>query len=144
MILSILILALSGGLFVYWARYTIRMILDSTFVEENSRRVVNLVQLNFPGVQAELERSRQGESLDSLYRDLRADYDLLMNLIPASRALISDDHKLATWMFELNRYRYKLCSKLFGGRNCACQRDALGDMAAMVRHLSSAIGSASA
>ena len=144
MVLPILILGLSCGLFAYWMRYTVRMILDATFVEENSRRVIGLVHLNFPEVQAELVQQSQSQPLDGLYRDLHADYELLMSLLPAQRLMTSIDQILATVLFDLNRRRYYFCTKLLGGKECNCQRQALGSMAEMVRHLSSAIGSANA
>lgn len=128
-------------MFVYWLLYSVRMILAPRFMEENSKRVTNLVRLNFPEVQAEL--SQDSRELDELYDDLQADYELLMSLLPDAGTVSTMEESLAKLSFRLDRVKYSVFAKLPTGLKGYCQRRTLSDMAEMVQHLSSALGESS-
>jgi hypothetical protein len=109
MIETILILAFSLALFVYWFRYTVLLLLSEENVEEHSTVIGQLSVLET----REALRQTQGDlPLDRLHRALDNDYRMLrylldhaagMGLRPLERYLLILDYRIMKAWYRLTR-----------------------------------------
>ena len=86
MIASILIIAVSLVLFLYWFRYTCVLILSTRTTRDYGAEVARANQLNFVGIQNALQEP-EAEDLDSLRRSLDRDYRLVTSLMKQASGL---------------------------------------------------------
>jgi hypothetical protein len=132
MLTSILIIAVSLVLLVYWFRYTcillVRNSADQSPAEVSSR-------FSFVEVQARL---RSGEALDPLQIALQKDYDLLVYLLEHAVGLEmrSIEDRLLVWDYRVMRAFYRM-TKIAAPQHA---RNALTEMAAVIAILAGKIG----
>ena len=81
MITSIVILAVSLGLFLYWFRYTCLLILSARTGRDYAREVAESNGLGFVNVQKQLPELMGGENLDHVQVSLQRDYQVICGLM---------------------------------------------------------------
>ncbi len=132
MLTSILIIAVSFVLLVYWFRYTC-ILLVRTAASEQAADVS--ARFSFSDVKARL---KAGEALDPLQVSLQKDYDLLVYLLEhaAGLEMQSIEDRLLVWDYKVMRMFYRLT------RTAAPQRarNALVEMASVIGILAGKIG----
>lgn len=116
MIASVLIIAVSMVLFVYWFRYTVILILNTAAAPEYAQRVASANHLSFVDVRAQLHAPETG-NLGSLYHALQGDYKALKyllrhaaNLQPGGfsteqRMLMINFRLMTLWFQVISRFR---------------------------------------
>ena len=90
---SVLMIAASSALFVYWFRCTCLLLLAQKQSPEYALKVASTVRLNFQ-VQEELEAQPDQLDLDRLYAGLEDDYRMLTDLLRQVTGSESIDQKL--------------------------------------------------
>ena len=114
MIETILILAFSLALFVYWFRYTVLLLLSEERVEEHDAVIG---QLHVLETREALQQTEEGRALDRLHRALDDDYRMLryllehaagMGLQPLERVLLTLDYRIMNAWYRLKRNRRAL------------------------------------
>jgi hypothetical protein len=132
MLTSILIIAVSFVLLVYWFRYTCILLVRNA----SSESVADVSgRFSFGDVQVRL---KAGEALDPLQAALQKDYDLLIYLLEhaAGLEMQSIEDRLLVWDYKVMHAFYRLT------RTAAPQkaRDALTEMASVIGILAGKIG----
>jgi len=135
MVETILILAFSLALFVYWFRYTVLLLLSEEQVEEHSTVISQLSVL----VTREALRQTEGDlPLDALHRALDKDYRMLRYLL---------DHAAGVGLRPVEHYLlmldYKIMKAWFWLTHSASTRQArraLDEMALVVSHIAYKMG----
>ncbi len=133
MLTSILILAFSLILFIYWFRYTCLLMLHSNAGARESDRTVASGDVNFPSLQTRLDAANP-VPLDSLCRSLEHDYRVLCYLLDhaAGLGLPSMERFLLSCDYHIMQVWYRLT------RNSSARsaRYALNEMSAILTYLS--------
>jgi hypothetical protein len=80
-ITSIVILAVSLGLFLYWFRYTCLLILSAKTSRDYAREVAESNGLGFVNVQKQLPSLMGSKNLDPLQVSLQRDYEVVSGLM---------------------------------------------------------------
>ena len=139
MIASILIIAVSLVLFLYWFRYTCVLILNTRTTRDYGAEVAEANELSFLGVQDLLEGSKAGD-LDSLRKSLERDYRLVSHLMTQAGELKVGGDALEAIMlridFRLMKITYSISRKLSEAKS----RAALEEMSNIVAHFANAFG----
>jgi hypothetical protein len=135
MVETVLILAFSTALFVYWFRYTVLLLLS----EENvSQHTAVIGQLNVLETREALRRAPGDLPLDRLQRALDNDYQMLCYLLDhaAGMGLRPLEHYLLVLDYQIMRCCYRLT------RNASTRqaRRALEEMAGVVSHIAYKMG----
>ena len=135
MLTSILIIAFSLGLLVYWFRYTCILLLRNSVEEAQSFSPAAQANFHFQDVQ---DRLGSEPELDPLNRALRRDFDVLTYLVRHASGLAfeSFEERLLVW-------DYKLMQLWYGVTKTAAPeqaRAALGEMASVLTILAGRIG----
>ena len=109
MIESLLIIAFSLVLFVYWFRYTVLLLLNEDRTDE---RQVLVGQLSLMGTRETLRHAPAGVPLDRLHTALEKDYRMLRYLLdhaaglgmrPVERFLLMLDYRMLHLWYRLTR-----------------------------------------
>jgi hypothetical protein len=132
MLTSILIIAVSFVLLVYWFRYTCILLVRNA----SSESVADVSgRFSFGDVKVRL---KAGDALDPLQVTLQKDYDLLIYLLEhaAGLEMQSIEDRLLVWDYKVMHAFYRLT------RTAAPQqaRDALTEMASVIGILAGKIG----
>jgi len=129
MVETILILAFSLALFVYWFRYTVLLLLSEEQVEDHGTVIGQLSVLE---TREALRRTNGDLPLDRLHRALDDDYRMLRYLLDhaAGMGLRPVEHYLLILDYRIMRAWYRL----------APNRRALDEMAAVVRYIAYKMG----
>jgi hypothetical protein len=107
MLASLLIIAISAVLFVYWFRYSCILVLRS--FAEQAEPIEGDERFSFPDVQ---RRLAAGEALGALHASLQRDYNVLTYLVQHAAGLelgaIEDrllmlDYKVMQWYYRLTK-----------------------------------------
>lgn len=139
MISSILIIAFSVVLLVYWFRYTCLLILRTRTAVDYAPVVVTANNLQFPNVQGRI-REAEAATLDPLRKSLDRDYSLLTYLMKHTAGFQVGGITVEQRMLLLD---FKLMQIWYGAtRRLAVQqaRAALDEMSNILGHLANAIG----
>jgi hypothetical protein len=135
MLSSILIIAFSAALLVYWFRYTCILLLRNSAEEAQSFGSAARANFHFEDVQGRLGSESE---LDPLHRALRRDFEVLTYLVRHATGLAFDsfEERLLVW-------DYKLLQLWYGVTKSAAPeqaRAALGEMASVLAILAGRIG----
>ena len=138
MLASVLIIAVSLVLFVYWFRYTCLLLLNSDAVSERAGIVARANRLTFPDVRTALQGELAGAALETLYGSLEKDYRILLYLLEHSAGidLPSVEQKLLVLDYRLMQAWYKLVR----GSSATRARQALLEMSSVLACLSQQMG----
>jgi len=137
MISSVLIIAFSLILLVYWFRYTCVVLLRTGTGEECRGDVIEANRLRFAAVQAELKESPHGP-LDQLHEALESDYRLLTYLLDQAAHVEAGslEQRILDFDYRLMRLWYKLVRNLSGSH----ARRALAEMSNILNYFAGAMG----
>jgi hypothetical protein len=136
MTFSIVLIALSLGLFAYWFRYTCLLILRTQTAEDYASSVGRANGLSFDMIKAQLE-SGQLADIENLYLSLERDYRIvsqLLDQVSADESLL--ERKLLRANFTVVQGWYKV-SRTLGLGSAA---GALEEMAETITHLANQFG----
>jgi hypothetical protein len=140
MIASVLIIAFSLVLFLYWFRYTCLLVLSAKSVKDYTLQVASANQLGFVEVQNSIAATNAPEHLDSLQKSLDRDFKLLMCLLRHAAGFhiggYDLEHRMLMIDFALMRGWYAVM------RHCSvpqAQR-ALREMSEIVGHFANTMG----
>ena len=145
MLASIIIIAVSAALFVYWFRYSCVLILNTKTIQNYAAEVAQSKELNFLEVQRALAAGQPAQ-LDQLRGELQRDYSRISGLLSDSinRAPNenSDGYLLERAMLGMSfrwlNVQYQVASR-FSERTA---RAALLEMSQIVEHHANAFGEA--
>ena|SRR5271165_6294483 len=131
MIASLLIIAFSVVLFVYWFRYSCLLLLRS----QADQSFVPSERFNCGSVQQGL---KAGMELDPLHRSLERDYHVLTYLLEHAAGLELEqlEYRLLVLDYKVMQWRYRLTKSAAPGQ----ARRALGEMADVMSVLVGRIG----
>ncbi len=137
MLASILIIAFSAVMFVYWFRYTCILVLDGSTEEEYATRVAAANGLCFPEVHGKLTAAGD-VLLDPLHRSLERDFRVLSYLLEhaAGLGLRSMEQRMLLWDFRLMRVWYGVSR----GFSAPQARKALDEMARVLAYFANQMG----
>jgi hypothetical protein len=140
MLASGLIIVGSSALFLYWFRYTCRLLLAQKSGAQSALQVASNIQLSFPDVQAALRTKASSAALDRLRERLDQDYHLLTELLrhPGSDSI---EHRLLRFDYQLMRVWYRLTRTC---RHLLQARKALAEMSAILGYFAAEIGDSAA
>jgi len=140
MISSVLIIAFSFVLLVYWFRYTCILILRTRTAVDYSPDVVAANNLRFPEVQTRLDQAATAPQLNALHESLAHDYRLLTYLLRHTAGLSVGgfplEQRVLMLDFRVMQVFYALASTL----GLPQAKGALEEMANILRHFSNAMG----
>ncbi len=137
MLASILIIIASSGLFLYWFRYTCRLILAQADGEQ-AVEVASMIRLRFPQIQEDLQMMAQTPTLDRLHESLEQDYHILTDLLHQARGADSIERRLLTIDFHLMRIWYGMTRR----HHRVGASNALAEMAMILGNFAADIGAA--
>jgi hypothetical protein len=130
MIETVLIIAFSLALFVYWFRYTVLLLLSEDQVEEHQAviRQLSLVETR------ETLRQTQGElALDRLHRALEKDYQMLRYLLDHAAGM--GLRPIERWLLMLDYQLLRVWYRLTRNASTAQARRALEEMSSVLSHI---------
>jgi hypothetical protein len=140
MISSLLIIAFSMVLLVYWFRYTCLLILNTKTTQDYSVDVVTANRLKFPEIQVQLARASAPAELGPLHTALAQDYRLLVYLQRHAAEFkiggVTLEQRLLMVDFRLMQLWYTLMRRLASSQ----ARNALEEMSQVLSHLANAMG----
>lgn len=143
MFVSIIIIAFSLMLFLYWFRYTCLIILNTKTVKDYTAQIATANQLEFPAIQAQLRLA--GAELNSLQASLDRDYQLVTSLLKHAAQFQVGGVNIEQRMLMID---YKVMKMVYGASqrfsrvNYATQ--ALQEMSDIVAHFANSMGESSA
>ena len=139
MVQTILILAFSLALFVYWFRYTVLLLLSE---EQTEGHGTVISQLSVLETREALRQTHGGLPLDRLQRALDKDYRMLRYLLDhaAGMDLSLLEHHLLVLDYRMMKAWYSLSRRASTGQ----ARRALEEMAAVLSHIAYKMGERSA
>ncbi len=141
MVASILIIAFSLVLFVYWFRYTCLLILSAKTTKDYAGEVAKANQLSFPQVQDQLrgqwaESKQYGPLHASLDRDFRLLTYLLRHAAKFQLGGYSAEERMLMVDYRIMRTWYSLAGNLWPLQ----AKYALSEMSDIVGHFANALG----
>ena len=135
MVETVLLLAFSFALFLYWFRYTVLLLLSEENVDQHTTVIGQLSVLE---TRQALRQSQGDLPLDTLQRALDNDYRMLRYLLDhaAGMGLRPVEHYLLVLDYRIMRAWYRLT------RNASTRqaRRALDEMAGVVSHIAYKMG----
>jgi hypothetical protein len=144
MLASILIIAISTLLFLYWFRYTCILILSTKTSKDYTRQVAAANQLRFVEVQGALREPSEVASLDQLERALDRDYHVVSYLLRQTEDLEIEGETsgmgMEQHMLRLDFHAMRLWYRLSRRVSDSAARGALHEMSMVVGHLANAFG----
>lgn len=131
MVVSVLIIAISSILFLYWFRYSCLLLLRTRPQRIATAPATEDTRFNFGDVRERLERE---EALDPLHSALRRDYEVLIYLVEHASGLEleSFEDRLLMLDYRVMQCWYRLTRTAFPTQ----ARQALGEMASVLAVLS--------
>jgi hypothetical protein len=139
MIASVLIIAISTALFVYWFRYTCVLILNTRTSKDYTVEVASANQLSFLDVQTALhEESSSG--LDRLQVALDRDYRVVNYLLRHTSELEFGGASLEQHMLRVDFWIMRTCFRVAHRVSEAAARAAVQEMSAIIAHFANAFG----
>ena len=139
MVASILIIAVSLVLFLYWFRYTCVLILNTRTTKDYSAEVAQANQLSFVGVRDSLEGTQPGD-LVAVRKSLEQDYRVVSSLMKQAGAIqvgeSSLEEKMLRTDFRIMQLTFSIASRVSESRS----RAALEEMSLVVAHLANSFG----
>ncbi len=110
MIASLIIIAVSTVMFLYWFRYTC-LLLVARGNAEHALAVASTIRLSFPQVKESLTAQCHTATLDHLHKSLENDYELLMDVLSQAagssvsieRRILNIDYKVMQTWYKLTR-----------------------------------------
>ena len=102
MIATVLIVGISLGLFVYWFRYTVILILRTQSSPDYAQRVAAANQLGFMVIRQQLHSRLPTQNMDGLCRDLRRDYKVLKYLLGHAAAVETGSYPVEQRLLMVN------------------------------------------
>ena len=107
MLASILIIAVSSALFVYWFRYTCLLLLAHRGNASDALKVASTIRLSFPGVQEAIQAQQPAWALDCLHASLEQDYQILTDLLHQTSESESIQRRILTIDYKVMRLWYR-------------------------------------
>lgn len=149
MFVSIVIIALSMLLFLYWFRYTCLLILSTRTAKDYTTQVATANQLEFPGILSQLKltapQDGSTQQMGMLQQSLERDYRLLTGLLRHAAQFQVGGLTMEQRMLMVD---YHVMKVLFSVSHRFVQtehaRKALAEMADIVAHFANAMGERSA
>lgn len=149
MFVSIVIIALSMVLFLYWFRYTCLLILSTKTAKDYTTQVASANQLEFPVILSQLKAAApQGGAaaeMGGLQQSLERDYRLLTGLLRHAAQFQVGGLTMEQRMLMID---YQVMKLVFGVSHRLVRpehaRKALAEMADIVAHFANAMGERSA
>jgi len=138
MIISLLIIAVSTVLFLYWFRYTCVLILNTRTTRDYSEEIAAANELCFVDVQDRLASSTAHE-FDAIQSSLERDYRRVNDLLKAARIPVDGDPMEESMLridFRVMKVWYSL-SRRFSESGA---RTALEEMTQIVAHFANSCG----
>ena len=108
MLASILIIAASSVLFLYWFRYTCLLLLAQRDNARDALKVAATIRLSFPVVQEAIQALQPASALDRLNESLEQDYQILTDLLRHTTESTSIQRRILTIDYQVMRIWYKL------------------------------------
>jgi hypothetical protein len=138
MLASVLIIAVSLVLFIYWFRYTCLLLLNGNAVTEHAGIVARANRLTFLDVRLALREELAGAALETLHSSLERDYRILLYLLEHSAGLDlpSIEQKLLVLDYRLMQIWYKAVR----GSSATRARQALLEMSNVLGYFSQKMG----
>ena len=133
---SILIIAFSSALLVYWFRYTCLLILGRNYCADYALKVASTIRLNFPQAETTLQTERRAYALDHIYESLQNDYRILTDLLGDAAGQDSIERRFLTMDFKMMRIWYGLTKT---SRNLPRSRNALAEMSSILGYFAAEI-----
>ena len=146
MFVSIIIIAFSLMLFLYWFRYTCLIILNTKTVRDYTAQIATANQLEFPAIQAQL-RLAGGPmpQLDTLHASLDRDYQLVTGLLRHAAQFQVGGVNIEQRMLMID---YKVMKMWYGAARSFSKgsyaMQALQEMSDIVAHFANSMGERSA
>lgn len=134
-----LILVASALLFVYWFRYTCRLILSTRTAKDFSVGVARANRLEFPEIQQRLADEPE-QQFDDVLASIHRDYRLLMYLFSHSGDLARDGQLLERRMLIADYWVMRAWYRLTRQHSAGQARKALDELAQIVSHFANTIG----
>lgn len=139
MIVSILIIAVSAVLFLYWFRYTCVLILNTQTSKDFSREVATANQLSFVGIEGQLQEL-DSQSLDTAQRSLERDYAVVSSLLRQAADLQVGGDSLEELMLRIDFRLMKSWYGLSRRFSEVLSRSAVEEMSRIVGHFANTLG----
>lgn len=140
MLVSVLIIALSLAMFVYWFRYTCLLILSTKTPRDFAAQVAAANRLDFIQARGSLTDGSRAVVLETIHRSLERDYSRVIQLLQkgcCSATTVED--RIMMGNFRVMNVWYEVMCRV--SRPHA--RKALLEMTSIVSHLANAVGAAS-
>jgi hypothetical protein len=133
---TILIIAFSFVLFVYWLRYNCLLLLQQGSVNY-ALKVASTIRLSFPQIQEALQSTTQTTALDLLEESLEHDYKVLADLLQHATGGASIERRILTLDYKIMLGWY-----IVTRTNCDLgqARKALAEMSAVLSYFAAEIG----
>ncbi|MCW5976629.1 MAG: hypothetical protein KIT09_01060 [Bryobacteraceae bacterium] len=138
MLASILIIAVSTALFLYWFRYTCLLILSTRTNRDYSLDVAAAKQLSFPGFSPGEMASAAGAELAAIQKSLDRDYRVVTSLLRQMGEVEIGGNSLEHMMLRVD---FRLMSAVY---RVSKSRAALAEMCQVVAHIANRCGERSA
>lgn len=138
MISSIIIIAVSTALFLYWFRYTCLLILDTSTNRNYSVDVAQAKQLSFAGVSPDLLATAASSDLASIQFSLDREYRVVTSLLRQMGEVNVGGNTLEHAMLRVDFRIMDLVYRVSKSRN------ALAEMSQVVTHFADLCGQRSA
>lgn len=139
MFTSILIIAVSTALFVYWFRYTCVLILSTRTTQDYSARVAADNRLSFAEVQGHLETAPAAR-FEAIQASLERDFRMVSSLLRQARGLKVAGNPLEELILRVDFHLMRTAYGISRGFSEARARMALEEMSQVVAHLANAFG----
>lgn len=144
MIFSLVMSAVSLGLFLFWLRYTCQLILSTKSARDYTRDVAEANDLRFLQVQRDLAEVRERVDLDTLRSKLEKDYRLLVYLLVHGPSFHVSGDRLEQFMLMLNFRLLKTYYTLTCPISVSKGKRALQEMTQVVGYFANRMGERSA
>lgn len=138
MVASVLIMAVSLLLLVYWFRYTCLLLLNTGAPTEQILAVARANRLGFIEARKALEGETAGAALDAVYASLDNDYRILLYLLEHSAGLDLPvmEQRMLVMDYRLIQIWYRLVRRSSASR----ARQALVEMSSVLGYFSQKMG----
>jgi len=140
MIGSILVLAVSLILFLYWFRYTCLLILSARPAKDYAGQVAQANQLGFPAVRDELRGAAAPANLATLEASLARDFRLLNYLMRHAAEVplggLALEERILAVDYRIMKVWYMLTRPIAASQ----AREALSEMSDIVAHFANVMG----
>jgi hypothetical protein len=140
-IASVLIIIVSGVLFVYWFRYTCLLILNTKTARDYAKDIAAANQLSFLEARATLAGSvAKLEKLDQVHESLDRDYELVTYLLDHAARYSAVKDPIEHWILRFDFRLMTIGYRVTRGFSKRVARAALLEMTSIVGHLANSMG----